>query len=409
MDREDVHRKVINFTTGVAIAIALPLAAEESDYSHLPSLGDAENSGALLSFYPESSGGDLLDGLQLASLLTFLYDTNPGQAPGTQDAPEEGSAALIVMPTLSWIGESRRWRTELNAKAGLSEYLKHAEYSGASYSIGATAEYDGGRWDLVSRFRHAYTDGVNRYYADSVSQVSYGAGMDVSFDLSPKTSISFLWDSSWTLPDGDYGETESHVGSVSALWKFSSLLRFGPGIAIKTTGGEIQQSRDSVGPMISAVYQVSKKVSITGVVGMDFTEYDDGNDDTYLSSRLIGNYEINRLWSLNLAFVRSAEADGSVGAGFRETTGVRVGVQRKIRRITAGLGVGFEHSDYLNSAGRSARADVDYFTGDLSLSFPIWNDRMTGAVFLRGQESGSEDVTRDWQAIQSGLSFSLKF
>jgi hypothetical protein len=269
--------------------------------------------------------------------------------------------------------------------------------------------YDGGRWDLVSRFRHAYADGVDRYYAASVSQFTYGVGLDGTYDLSPKTSLRASWDSSWTVPDGSFGRTENHVASLSALWRYSALLRFGPGIALKSVSGDLQQRRDSIGPMLSATYKLSRKVSIDGQVGLDITSYEAGGSDEFVSSRITALYELNRLWSFNASFIRAAEADGSIAGGFRETTGFRLGVNRRIRRMSAELGLGYEHSAYPVPDGSAARADVSYLTTDLSLSFPVWPDRATGQVFLRQQHSGSDDVMRDWAAIQVGLSLSFNF
>jgi hypothetical protein len=77
--------------------------------------------------------------------------------------------------------------------------------------------------------------------------------------------------------------------------------------------------------------------------------------------------------------------------------------------MSAELGLGYEHSAYPVPDGSAARADVSYLTTDLSLSFPVWPDRATGQVFLRQQHSGSDDVMRDWAAIQVGLSLSFNF
>lgn len=399
----------MSLVMGFGFTAGVPLVAQEVPISPTAASLESGYASDLLDSFPGLPGEELVSGLRLGAGLTFFHDTNPGQAPGTSEDPEDGSAALTFAPTLSWLGENTRWRSELSAKAGYNEYLDGGQYSGGNYSFAGSTAYDGGRWDLVARFRHAYADGVNRYYAASVSQMSYGAGMEGSYELSPKTSLRVSWDSSWSVPDGGFGATENHVSSISALWRYSPRLRFGPGVALKSASGDIQERRDSVGPMMTVAYDLSRKISIQGTLGIDVTRYEYGGDDAFVSSRISAEYELNRLWSFNTSFIRSAEADGSLAGGFRETTGIRFGVNRKIRRVTAALGLGYEHSDYLGSDGESARDDVDYVTGDLSLSFPLWADHATGMVFLRNQQSGSDDLSRDWDAIQTGLSLSLTF
>lgn len=404
-----MQRLVFSLAVGFGFGVTFSVASEDPVVRPSAPLADNSLSGDLLSSYPSVPGEELLSGLKLGALTSVFYDSNPGQAPGTDESPEEGSLAFTFSPSLGWRRDDSKWRTELNAKAGYNEYLDGDSYSGGSYALGASAAYDGGRWDLVSRFRHSYSDGVNRYYAASVSQKSYGAGLEATYDLSPKTSVRASWDSSWSVPDGGFGETENHVASLSALWRYSSLLRFGPGIAIRNSTGDLQQSRNSIGPILSAAYQLSKKVSIDGSVGLDFTRYDAGGGDHFVSSRIAAVYELDRLWSFNASFVRAAEADGSLAGGFRETTGIRLGVNRKIRRMSASFGLGYEHSAYPVEDGGVERSDVDYLTADLSLSFPIWADRASGLVFLRQQHSGSDDLTRDWDAMQAGFSLSLNF
>jgi hypothetical protein len=192
---------------------------------------------------------------------------------------------------------------------------------------------------------------VNRYYRDAVAQSAYGAGIHLEFDFSPKTSLRTDWSSEWLDPDGSNGSTENHSWSGSAIWRYSRLLSFGPGVSWSRTSGDLQGARDAIGPTLSFEYQLSRKVALNGRTGIEWVDYENGGSDSAFTGALAANYRLNNLWSFNLGFVRGATADGSASGGFRETTAVRIGANRKVRRANAGLSLGYGRYDRYGSYG----------------------------------------------------------
>jgi hypothetical protein len=283
------------------------------------------------------------------------------------------------------------------------------DFSSGRYSASAGLGYDGGRWKLDSILRHGYSEGVNRYFAAPVAERVTGFGINAGFEISPRTTLQAAWASSRSDRDTQGGDTESHELSATALWEYSSLLSLGPGIRISRQTGQMQGDRDAFGPQIAATYRLSSKISVNGRLGFDFVEYDGAAADSFLSASIGANYRMNALWGFNLSLVRDAQADGMAGAAFRETTAFRIGVNRNIRRVQAGLGIGYERSSSVAAAGAAAPQDSDFLICDLSLRFPVSGERLTGTVFARVQRSASDDISRDWSGYQTGVTLNYNF
>lgn len=353
--------------------------------------------------------GEELRKFQVACSTLLMYDSNVGQSPDNAANPAQGSMVATVSPSLQWATENSAWTAGLSISAGYSLNFDNENYNGTDYSAAGSVGYDGGRWNLNGDFRESYNEGQNRYYGATVAQFGHGFGLGGAFILSPKTSLTAGWNSSWTEPDGGFGATESHSVNLAAMWRYSPLLQVGPGIGWTRDSGDTQQGRDSLGPSLKLVYQLSRKVSLSGNLQMQFASYDGGGSDHFMAGGLTAAYVLNQLWAFNLSLNRSANASGAVAEGFQETTGVRLGVSRKLLRATLGLGLGYEHSAYTTASQMEASPDTDYTTADLSLAMPVWKDHATGTVFVRYNDSASNNLTENWSGTQVGCSLNFKF
>lgn len=389
-----------------AVPVSLEPGAPAGGFAEAPPLAFslAEMTAGL-----EEEVGDQLAGLQGGFSTSMMYDSNVNQSPDTEDFPARGSMVATFSPSLQWSIANSAWTASLALNGGYDFNFGNQEYNGLNYSAAGSVGYDGGRWNIGGRFQESYNDGQNRYFAAKVSQFSHGFGLNGSFSLSPKTSLTSGWNSSWSDPGDGFGGSENHSLGVSAMWRYSPLLRVGPGIRWTRASGETQPGRDSVGPSLSLIYQLSRKVSLQGSLNMQYASYEQGGSDQFLAGGLTASYAFNRLWSFNLSLNRDAQADGSLNGGFRETTALRFGMSRKVRRARLALGLGYEHSGYTNSSQAEARPATDYTTADISLGMPVWGDRASASVFLRYKDSVSTELSRDWSGMQAGCSLNFRF
>lgn len=360
---------------------------------------------------PEVTTGDSgrADMLQLMADCSLYFDTNMGLSPDSDGLHPEGGMVGVIHPAITWQRESAGLKSSLNVEGGYNQYFENSEYSGGNYAIDGEVQYNGGKWDLAANLNQGFTEGVNRYYGAAVSQYHYGFDGRFDLRLSPKTDLDASWNSSWWEPDGGYGSTESHSMSLSTMWRYSPLLRIGPGVRISNAGGDFQDERDSLGPMLSVQYRLSHKIALNGRVALDFVRYSSGADDQFLSAAIGADYAASRLWHVNFSVLRDVVADGSVGGGFRETTGFDLGVSRILRDMTFEFSMGYEHSGFSEVAGGVRRDPADYATLKTSLVIPVLGKRASVVPFVHWQDSASDDLSNDWSGIQAGCTWTCNF
>ncbi|MEX1114874.1 MAG: outer membrane beta-barrel protein [Akkermansiaceae bacterium] len=351
--------------------------------------------------------------LSLASSL--FYDTNAGQSPDTPEYPVQADLVLMLSPMVQWSRASKDWNFALSANGSYGENFNEDQYNTKNYGFNGSAGYRAGRLSLAGDVSQSFNEGSNRFYGGIVSQMDYGLGLSAAYEINPKTSLTSSFSSSWSQPDDSFGETESRSGNLSAMWRYSSLLRFGPGLGYGSSSGDLQTTRTTWGPTLSADYKLSNKVSLSARGGLDFVSYDgddsgDGGSDHAFSTEINASYALNARCGMSLSLSRGVQADGSLEGSFREGTALRFSVNQKIGgKLTAAVGLGYEHSAYLTDSGMTPRPAVDFYTGDFTLSMPWWGDRASAATFIRYTGSVSDDPLQDWNGLQTGVSINLNF
>lgn len=353
----------------------------------------------------------LLDGLGLSASLTGTYDTNPSQGYGPAEDSGQGDFFLTLGGAVSYLSRASTWTYGASYSGGYSQYFNQSDLSGYSQSAGGTVNYDGGPLSATFNLGINFGSGANRYYASVVDEISYNYGLSARYRISRKTSLTGDLSQRFTSASGDgNSDTDSFDLGAAALWRYSPLTEFGPGIRYTSDSGHSGQDRTSIGPTLTVNYELSKKVSLNSRVGMDFAEYGDGETaDPALSMSIGLNYRASRLWGMNLALMRDTQASYAAAGEFEELTSLRLGYNRKIRRAVWNLGMGLETRSTENPDNTEPeRADRDYLTFDTSLGMPVFADTCSASVFMRysDQDGAAEE---SWDSLQTGFSISRSF
>lgn len=352
---------------------------------------------------------DLLSDLTIYLATSGYYDSNINQSGGTLASPRQQDFVLSLSPSIQWTRGTSLWDVTLGASGSYGQPIDYSDGTTTSQAFSAAGNYHAGRLDLGGNLSQSFNEGSNRFYGASVAQTSYGLGLSAAYEISPKSSIVSSFNSSWSEPDSGLGSTENQSANVSAMWKYSPLLRFGPGLGYSNASGAYQFARTTVGPTLSANYRLSKKVSLTGVVGLDYASQGDAGSSQSVSGSLAAAYALNPLWGFNLSLSRGVNADASQSGVFRQDTGLQFGVTHRIRRVNAALGLGYVNSGYLVSTGATSPAAIDFFTSDFSLSLPFMDKKASVTVFVRYKDSASDNLAQDWNGVQTGFSLGYRF
>jgi len=353
---------------------------------------------------------ELLPDLTIRAVTSLYHDSNPGQSPDTPAFPAEPGMVGSFAPELEWTREASAWKATIVAGGAHDENFENTRYNADRYRMKGQLDLEAGRWDLRTRFEREYNDGINRYFGESFAETTDRARITLAYELSPKTSVQTRWQSAWNDRDGGSGSNENHSLLLSGLWRYSPLLEFGPGLSVKRSINQSGRRRDTIGPALTAQYQLSRKIGITSEAGMDFVGYSNGRSDSFLSTRIAADYRLSRLWSFNLSVLRDVEPDGPAGSGFREVTALNIGARRQVRRMSLGFTAGYETNDYTSENGTAgAKPAQDFTTLQLDLGFPILSDKVGGLLFIRHQDSRSDAADNRWDSTQVGASILCRF
>jgi|AntRauTorckE6833_2_1112554.scaffolds.fasta_scaffold08003_3 hypothetical protein len=358
-------------------------------------------------------GGGLLDtlreGFSINAAITGTYDTNPSQGFGTAADSGQGDFFTTLGGTVAYRSIASTWTYGVNYSGSYSHYFDQTNLSGYNQNAGALLNYEGGPLTAGLNLGIDYGSGANRFHAAVVDQTSYNYGLFASYRISGKTSIRSNISQLISESSGGSG-TSSLDLSASALWHYSPLTEFGPGIRYTQRSGDSQQERTSIGPTLAVNYQLAKKVSLNSTVGMDFVSFENGDTpDPSLFTSIGLNYRASSLWGMSLSLLRDAQASYSNPNEFEEVTSLRIGYNRRIRRASWTLGMGWETRSFENPDSLAPdRPDNNYLTLDTSLSMPLFRGTTDASVFMRYQDQ-SGGGTRSWDSLQFGFGINRRF
>ena len=355
----------------------------------------------------------ILDGFALATTLSGTYDSNVTQSPGLPLAPVVDDFILSLGGNVSYLSKAPDWTFGGNYRGSYNEYFSNSEFSGYTQGGSLLVNYDGGRFSATFNGGIDLNRGSNRNYSSAfVTQTSYNAGLTARYRLSPKTSLQGNMSQSFsTASGGDFSDTESFALGATALWKYSPLTEFGPGLRYTYISGSSQTGRTSIGPTLTVNYKLSSKVALNSRVGMDFASYEDGGSADPTFAALIGlNYEASKLWGMNFSLYRDTQADPSLAGAFTEVTSLRLGYHRKVRRAMLNLGVGYDmnRSERPLGVGGGGGDDRDFFSLDGSVGMAVFKNTSFASVYFRYGDQNSSS-TNSWSTFQTGFSISRSF
>lgn len=339
-----------------------------------------------LSSLPRRTSGSLdalTEGFGLSCFGSAGYNTNPSGGFGRSTTDSGGDFYLSLGAGLSYRRKAADIEWSLSYNGGYSHFFSLSELSDYSQSGEVSLTYRGGPLTLGFNLGASYGSGANRYYQDIVDELRYLAGIRATYRWSARTEFSASLDYSGTVASSNYSDTKSLTLNCEALWIYSPLLSFGPGLRMTDRSGSRQGGRTSIGPTLNIRYQLSQMIASNIRVGVDFAEYDTGQSaDPTLSASVGFTYRPSILWSLDLTLSRDVEADPAQLGGYSERTDVRLGYERRIGEFTWRLGASYG-SDVSTGSTGGLRPDRDFFSIDTSLGRRIFAGSTEAVLFLR--------------------------
>ncbi|MBK1883046.1 outer membrane beta-barrel protein [Luteolibacter pohnpeiensis] len=353
------------------------------------------------------------DGLSIIGTFATTYDSNVTQGSGKSDSPKEDDFIVSPGAAISYIRQGTQWIAGANYGGSYDEYGDHSKYSGLNHKLAAFGGYRGGKLIATLKTSVSTSRGNNRLYGDFVEQTLYNTTFIGRYNISPKTSlVGDAAYSSAVAKQSNYNDISSFDFGLAALWHYSPLTDFGPGIRYTLRSSENQEDRTSIGPTLNLNYQLSSKVTLRSRVGVDFVSYEDsGSGDPAFSSSIGLKYQASPLWAMSLSYYRDTQANPSSTGSFSEINSFQVAYSRKILRGKWNLSVGYETRATENgeTVTSSIGRDYDYFTIDTSFTYPFFGDSMDLTGSIRYRDLGAKGDGNSWDGVQTGIGLSYRF
>ena len=314
--------------------------------------------------------------------------------------------------TAAYRSKASDWTYGALYTGSYNQYFTQTELSGYNQNAGASVNYQGGPLSAGFNLGVNFGSGANRYYAAVVDQINVNYGLSARYKLSPKTTATGNFSQSLTSASGNSSsDTGSFTAGVAGLWRYSARTEFGPGVSYSQQSGSTQQNLTSIGPTLTVNYKLSSKVSLNSLVGLQFSQYADGQTTDPTTSANIGlNYRASALWGMNLSFFRNVRADPGIAGQFQEITSLRLGYNRKIRRARLNLGASLQNDvSQAPDTVVTLRPDSNYLNLDSSLTMPVFANTCNASIFANYSDQSGDSGFNSWNSFQTGLSISRSF
>ncbi len=388
--------------------VSLPYAAAAQDFA-VPLLTAPSGYGSDRDWVPPSAS-EILDGWSFGLGTALVYDSNSN--PGPTGSDDDGDFIWSVTTSAAYRTKGTEWFMGVRGAVDHSLYFDNSDLGGLGYNGGLDFGYNGGPLAVLGTFGYSFDRGVNRLYGGYLESHRFNAGLSAAYQWSAKTSLNARLGHSWTDPEeSGFGKTETTSFDIAALWRATPLLSIGPGFAWSMNSGDSQLDRYAYGPIVRAQYKLGAKLAMDGTVGLEFVDYSGGGGtDTSFTAGLGVSYQASPLWGMNFGLYRGTTADGSVAGAYRESLSARLGYNRRIRRATLNLGMGYEinNTKYPDGLGGADGAG-DFLTFDASLGMPILRNRVLASTFFNWREEIDGDSLFDTDGYQLGVRLSTGF
>jgi hypothetical protein len=397
---------------GRAASVVLPGAPDGSIVQPVAPSGLSNNEAA--TSLASGLGDDLLDGFGFGTTFSTIYNSNVSANQGQTSDSAKDDFILGLGGNLDYLSRASTLTFGANYRGTYNEYINHSDYSGYSQGGGVLANYDGGDFTVTANAGADIDRGSNSNYSSNfVQRTNIHSGLMARYRISPKTSlVGNFSQSNSSTSSGNYSDVNSYDFGTSAMWRYSQLTEFGPGIRYAYRTGSTQIGRTSIGPTLNTNYKLSRKVALTSRIGMDFSRYENGvSADPAFSASIGLNYQASKLWGLNFSYWRDTQADTSQVGGFTQLSSLQLGYHRKLRKAMLNLGLRYQTNSYEmpDNTTRAARPDQDYFSINSSLGMPVFSDTCNASVFVSYNDQGGGGTGNSYNSVQTGFSISRSF
>lgn len=354
--------------------------------------------------------------------LKAYYDSNLA----LKDSREEEDFVWRISPgVLFGVGQFRGDKgnyVTLDYTMTASIYTKYSDYNSLDHDVQFRTGWRTAKFNADLLQSYVTGNGKQVEAGAFVDQESYLTGLATKYELSEKTfleangrqSIVSSDQINRDAPDTQLTSLNEWVMEGWFNYRFSEKLSVGAGPVLGW-----RDIRDHVPPLpgspdspnqtfeqglVKANYLLSQKVSFQGLVGLQFSQFQGGNDEgPSFVTEMGGTWKAQENTQVSLNLYRRDEVSFSVGAQNYYLTGFRATFQHRfLEKYIVTVQGGYENYDYYETQGSSPERNDDYFWISPVLAFQI-DDRTLLGAFFQFRDRESDNAGFDFLNNQIGM------
>lgn len=305
-----------------------------------------------------------------------------------------------------------------------SIYSKYSDYNSVDHDVAMRAGWKTAKFsaDLLQSF---VTGNGKQIEAGSfVDQEVFLTGLATKYEVSEKTFVEVNGRQSLVsgdeiireAPDEKLASVNEWVAEGWFNYKWTEKLTVGAGPVVGWRDIRDHDKPDAVDAvdspnqtfeqgLVKAIYLLSQKVALNGAVGLQFSQFQGGNDEgPNFILEFGGTWKAQENTQVSLNLYRRDQVSLSAQSQNYLSTGFRVNVQQRFReKYLLTLAGGYENLDYYSTAtGVSTDRNDDYFWISPVLAFQV-NDRTLVGAFYQYRDRESDVAGYDFANHQTGL------
>lgn len=297
-----------------------------------------------------------------------------------------------------------------NYRPVIQTYMENPNYNGVDHSGDVSMRIKGAKTVISAHVNYDQSSGTDQIIGEFVNESLFSAGIDGSYQIAPRTSLSASLTASMSDYDSDSIEgSEIYTAYIGGYWSATERFSVGPAIRYVTTKSDNTGTRDSWEFLVQTQYRLREKIQLAASLGVEYStnSRDEGDGSIGMTGGLAASYAISEKleWVSSIRYI-TVPSPSDVDYVINNLM-ISTALNRQLLRGGVSLGIDFNLANYEQVGSVSTELEDDNTMGAfLSYSRQLFLERLNfHSKILYVINSGQED----WSQVQVTVGLGIQF
>lgn len=330
----------------------------------------------------------------------------------TEDNPES-EVSINFAPWISYGTDPEGgadFSMTANYRPVIQTYMENPDSNGVNQSGDVSMTVKGAKTVISAHVNYGQSSGTDQIIGEFVNESLFSAGIDGSYQIAPRTSLSASLTASMSDYDSDSIEgSEIYTAYIGGYWSATERFSVGPAIRYATTKSDNTGTRDSWEFLMQTQYRLREKIQLAASLGVEYStnSREEGDGSIGMTGSLNASYAISEKlgWVGSIRYITvpsPSDVDYVVNNLMISTA-----LNRQLLAGSVGLGLDLNFANYEQVGSVSTILDDDNaMSVFLSYDRQFFLERLNfNSRILYAINSGQED----WSQVQVSIGLGVQF